>query len=173
MSAVHRILSALLVLAAILPAIAIGNNAAARASDSPGGDLWEMADCAFLVGVRCFDVQDAASWAERVTAWKFPGPAWNNQGDAFRHCAWMGALSTRVGIDAAIGVGEIHEKHNPGPESERLMDLSNNETGAWIGNEALLSGTSDTWGYVMNHCEQLAKDGRLAGLDGIPGNWQE
>ena len=141
MATISRILSVILVLVIVLSTSPTGSTAAAQTNDSPATDeLWELADCAFLVGYKCYDVQDAASWAVRVTAWKFDGLAHNNRGDAFRHCAWMGALSTRIGIDGAISVGELHENHNPGPESERLMDLSNNETGAWIGNEAVLSG---------------------------------
>lgn len=143
----------------------------AQAEDNSWAEILDCFD--IWMGIDCVHVIDSASWAMDVTAWKFPGPAHNNMADAFRHCAWMGALATRIGSGDAAFVGILHEEYSPGPEAERRMDLTNNTTGAWIGDDAVDSGTSDTWGYVMNECESRARNFQLAGLWGKKGNYSK
>lgn len=151
-------------------------SASAAQSSTSSGDLGEAFDCAILNGLDCGYVLDAQAWAVRVTAWKFPGGGHNDMADAFRHCAWMGALATRIGSNRAYTVGYMHEDagdRRGQPASERQMDEWNNFIGAGIGDDAVRSGTSDTWGYVLNECESRARNFELYGLDGIKGNYKE
>lgn len=153
--------------------IAVGavNGAGVAGADSGNSDLNDAADCGVLYGANCVHVVDAKVWAESVTEWKFGHNGRNDMSDAFRHCAWIGALATRLGERDAYTVGFIHEENGPGPESENKMDDWNNFTGAGIGAAAVRSGTSDQWGYVMNECETKARKYELYGLDGVKGNY--
>lgn len=137
-----------------------------------GADAFtDAVDCTSLYGLDCAHAADAKTWAENVTTWKFPGSAHNNMADAFRHCAWIGALSTRIGEQDAYTVGFIHERNSDGPDSEFQMDDWNNYTGAGIGSDAVTSGTPDQWGYVLRQCETKARNYELYGLDGKQGNY--
>ena len=92
--------------------------------------------------------------------------------DAFRHCAWIGALATRLGEQDAYRVGFVHEEYDAEqPKAEMKMDDWNNFTGAAIGSAAVSSGTSDQWGYVLNECESRARSYQLYGLGGVKGNY--
>lgn len=117
----------------------------------------------------CDHAWDARNWAIDVTKWKFPKSKDGDIGNAFAHCSWSGALATRVGSSDAYGITFIHENRTDNPAPHRLMDEWNNFVGSQIGSEAVSSGASDTWGYVMNKCEEYARDGKLYGLCGVKG----
>ena len=102
-----RVVLATLFVSVGLGATLIGSPSQARADNYD--DFADAIDCSAIHGFNCAHVVDAKDWAIRVTTWKFPGPAHNNMGDAFRHCAWMGALAKRVGQQGASTVGIIHE----------------------------------------------------------------
>jgi RHS repeat-associated protein len=66
---------------------------------------------------------------------KLPGPH-NGPADAFRHCDWSCRMTESIGIDNAKLVGDLHEAIGDAkgqPSAERVMDLSNNETGRLVG----------------------------------------
>ncbi|GAB2636381.1 DUF6973 domain-containing protein [Nocardia goodfellowii] len=136
-----------------------------------GSDLADASQCSVLYGANCVHVLDAKTWAENVTKWKFGRNGRNDMSDAFRHCAWIGAVATRLGQSEAYTVGMIHEENANGPESEYKMDDWNNFIGSGIGAAAVSSGTSDQWGYVLSECESKARAHALYGLDGIKGNY--
>lgn len=133
----------------------------------------EAIECAARYGpFACNHARDAANWARDVTVWKFPNMSHhNNQADAFRHCAWMGALATRVGLSTAYWIGHLHEQHAPGPDQEFYMDVWNNYRGAQYGQIARDARLDDQWGYVLRVCESGARNGHLYGLNGIRGNY--
>lgn len=136
-------------------------------------DFDEGLNCAVLNGISCVHVQDARQWSVSVASWKFgDGNHHNNMADAFRHCAWIGALATRLGEQDAYRVGFVHEEYDAEqPKAEMKMDDWNNFTGAAIGSAAVSSGTSDQWGYVLNECESRARSYQLYGLGGVKGNY--
>ncbi|WP_394855190.1 DUF6973 domain-containing protein [Rhodococcus aetherivorans] len=134
-------------------------------------DLADAADCTYLYGSNCVHVEDARNWATEVTIWRFGYNGRNDISDAFRHCAWIGAVATRLGERDAYTVGFIHENNSQGPDSEFKMDDWNNFTGAQIGAAAVRSGTSDQWGYVLQKCEAKARSNQLYGLNGVKGNY--
>lgn len=145
----------------------------AEASSSGYGSAKEAAACVAKFGPSvCRHTKDAADWAHRVTVWKFKRNGHNDMSDAFRHCAWMGALATRVGSSRAIQVGDFHEDFmKPNPIKERRMDVANNVVGAGIGAWAVQKKYKDTWGYVLKECESKARNKRLYGLDGKLGRY--
>ena len=133
----------------------------------------EGLDCAVNNLSSCFHAEDAEKWARSVTAWRFPdSKGLNDMADAFRHCSWIGALTTRVGANDASRVGFMHEDAAPNnPPDELRMDRMNNYIGTQIGKKAVESGTSDQWGYVMQQCEAQARNHQLYGLGGVQGNY--
>jgi hypothetical protein len=171
-SLIVAMLVALLGVSGLGPVMAV-----AQSSTSISSDAVEMFDCAILSGFDCGHVLDAQSWAFEVTGWKFPNhDGHNDMADAFRHCTWMGALATRIGSNDAYTIGFIHEDagdRRGQPKAEREMDEWNNFIGAGIGDDAVQSGESDTWGYVLRTCETLAKSGELYGLDGVKGGYSQ
>ena len=133
----------------------------------------EILNCAVLNGISCAHVADARDWSIRVTDWKF-GSAnhHNNMADAFRHCAWTGALATRIGEQDSYRVEFVHEEYDKdNNDAEFKMYDWNNFTGASIGAAAVRSGTKDQWGYVLNECESRARAYTLYGLNGVKGNY--
>lgn len=132
----------------------------------------EQQECVIAYGLwKCNQAQHAANWARDVEKWKFGSNGHNNMGDAFRHCAWMGALATRVGRTTAENIGFLHERHSPGPHKEWLMDTRNNSVGAYLGQIAVNARLADTWGYVLKNCETRARNRLLYGLNGVQGNY--
>lgn len=122
--------------------------------------------------IACNHADDAGDWVKSIENDLFPGQTEDGQiGNAFAHCAWIGALATRVGADDAYDIGLIHEAVWVNPVASREMDLANNAVGAQIGEEAEQSGTDDEWGYVMNECESRAKSGQLYGPCGVMGSY--
>lgn len=115
--------------------------------------------------VQCAVAKDAEDWATRVTAWKFPQDPKPHEtaGDAFRHCAWNGAMSQRLGRAGALEVSENHEVAAATRQTaeEGKMDRFNNRQGAAIGEMANAAGVSDTWGYVLDTCLSMATNGGL------------
>lgn len=145
----------------------------ATLTSSDSSDLKELADCTFNNVSSCVHGVDAMNWAKSVTAWRFPdSKGLNDMADAFRHCSWIGALTTRVGANDASRVGFMHEDVAPNnPPDELRMDRMNNYIGTQIGKKAVESGTSDQWGYVMQQCEAQARNHQLYGLGGVQGNY--
>ena len=157
-------------------AVCAGSAVALSVPANASGDSFdEGLNCAVLNGVSCVHVSDARNWAESVTTWKFGAVNHHNDmGDAFRHCAWIGALATRIGQQDAYRVGFVHEEYDKdAPEAEKMMDDWNNYIGAGIGADAVASGTSDQWGYVLDQCESRARDRTLYGLGGLQGNYSD
>ncbi len=123
--------------------------------------------------ISCAQVWDAREWAlERTDT--MMGDVNNIDGDmgnAFQHCVWMGAVATRIGYDNALIIGANHEYVFQNTFPLASMDFMNNTVGAQIGVDAVNSGTDDTWGYVMNECESLARSNQLYGPCGIQGSY--
>lgn len=132
-----------------------------------GGSLdWGEIGYCFGHIPQCVVAKDAADWAKRVTRWKFPDDPDPHEtvGDAFRHCAWNGAMAQRLGRAGALEISENHEvaaalRQTP---EEGQMDRFNNRHGAAIGEMANKAGVSDTWGYVLDTCLSMAKNGGLS-----------
>jgi hypothetical protein len=121
----------------------------------------------------CGAAGDAADWAWDVTKWRFGYRGEHDTSDAFRHCAWMGALATRVDARLARGIGFLHEELYPNDRAWYLMDVYNNFVGSKLGQYADNRGDMhDTWGFVLNRCESLARDGRLYGGNAVQGNYK-
>ena len=60
--------------------------------------------------------------------------AYNNEGDAFKHCYWQAEMTLFFGRWIANWMGVKHENNNPyNTPAEREMDLHNNEVGREIG----------------------------------------
>lgn len=99
-------------------------------------------------------------------------------GNAFLHCSWTGAIAAWHGFDTAVGIGENHEYYRSDGEGIAQMDLANNEVGARTGDDARVASSyptweyaDDTWGYVMDTCEAMARNGALFGICGIQGDY--
>lgn len=88
-------------------------------------------------------------------------------GNAFQHCAWIGAIATWHTEEVAIKIGENHEEIVVTDHLHTMMDLKNNEIGAGIGEDAKTADPEDMWGYVMNTCADLARNGELYGPCGL------
>lgn len=122
----------------------------------------------------CLVAQDAAKWSVSVLVWKFGQRAHhNNMGDAFRHCAWNGAMAQRMGSQRAKRIADNHEKAEGQPRDEKRMDDKNNAAGRSIGVKSNRQGGNDTWGYVLTKCEASARGYRLFGLGGKRGAYPE
>jgi len=94
----------------------------------------------------------------------------NDTADAFRHCAWSGAITQRVGEARAERITTRHETAAPGRDSlqgyaEMGMDLANNATGRSVGSQANSEGGSDTWGWIIDRCYSLATSDQLVVLE--------
>lgn len=59
--------------------------------------------------------------------------AYNNEGDAFKHCMFQAELTFWLGERIAKFFGDMHEDKPDNPEKEKEMDLHNNEKGREIG----------------------------------------
>ena len=68
--------------------------------------------------------------ASNIAREEYPGvlPR-NNEADAFRHAYWSFEVARQIGPDAAKEFGDAHERSDPNPIPERLMDLYNNKIG--------------------------------------------
>ena len=150
-----------------------GPSALASSLSDDTANVGEAAECAVMRGFECKQARDARDWAISVTAWRFPESELkhNDMADAFRHCAWMGALATRLGQSGAYHVGYVHEEYAKGPAAERSMDLWNNLIGADIGEAAKAGNYDDQWGYVLEQCESRARAHELYGMGGVKGNY--
>lgn len=84
---------------------------------------------------------EAAKAAVASTAKKYPGVApHNNEADAYRHTLWSHLMTQGIGPELAKKFGDAHEMagsstSGPGPNSERLMDLHNNQVGRQLPND--------------------------------------
>lgn len=120
----------------------------------------------------CIAAADAKDWAFGVTTWKFPGlAAHNDVADAFRHCAWNGAMAQRLGYDRAVRISSNHEVKEKQPQLEYDMDVSNNSVGLSLGSVANRNGGKDTWGWVLKQCHDKAVSKKLYGPGGVEGNY--
>ena len=130
-----------------------------------GASAYEAVNCVANWDV-CQEARKAAGWSFSVTAWKFPGEdAHNTRADAFRHCAWSGAMAQRLGYGTAVEVLSNHEAASGNqPQDEYDMDISNNAVGATLGYQSNSESAQDKWGWVMDRCEELAKSGQLTTL---------
>lgn len=143
----------------------------AHAESSYGGaSWWEYLYCASHYDA-CAQAQDAQAWAFGVTAWLFPEGGHNDVADAFRHCAWSGAMSQRLGYEQAVEITANHELNEGQPAAEYDMDVANNAVGLWLGGLSAYEGGDDTWGWIMGQCESYARSGQLYGLGGELGNY--
>lgn len=163
----------LVIVVALVAMAVVGSPEPAAASPSLWDRAREGAACVSRYGPGpCADANDASNWAKGMTSAKFRTLRQHNDiADAYRHCAWMGALATRIGWTKAVGIGFLHEELNPGPNSEYLMDTNNNMVGASIGVTAVQRRERDTWGYVSRECEAKARARQLRGLNGRIGNY--
>lgn len=116
---------------------------------------------------QCVAGKDAQQWAESVADWKFGSgnPSLHNgRGDAFRHCAWNGAMAQRIGKSGALAISENHEVKGSQPAREAAMDTFNNNVGATIGDQSNAAPIADKWGYVLEGCYKRAISGGLVSL---------
>lgn len=114
----------------------------------------------------CVAAQDAARWALGVAQSRYAVVSLEDgSGDAFRHCAWSGALTQRVGDARAEAITTRHEyARQPASYSAQAMDFGNNYIGRWVGARSGAEGGSDTWGWIIDRCAQLQAAGWLYGL---------
>jgi len=75
---------------------------------------------------RASEIADEASAAAQKTG--LPGP-YNGPADAWRHCFWNCRMTQSIGADQAETIATNHERDNPGPMLESIMDLHNNDRG--------------------------------------------
>ena len=69
--------------------------------------------------------------------------AYNNEGDAFKHCYWQAEMTLFFGRWIANWMGVKHEDNNPyNTPAEREMDLHNNAEGRKIAKEL-----KKRWGF--------------------------
>lgn len=149
---------------AALIAAAMGSPAQAE-TPQPG----EYLNCITNVAA-CAAANDASPWALGMAQWLFRGEGMDGtRADAFRHCAWSGAITQRVGAAAAEDVTTAHETNAPDRDNlddyaSMGMDLANNATGRTVGERANAEGGSDTWGWIINECYSRATTGQLVVL---------
>lgn len=117
--------------------------------------------------VACKDAWTARGWAIDNAVKLFGEGPDGDMGNAFQHCAWIGAIATWHGQGIAMTIGENHEEMVPTDELQRQMDLGNNQIGAAIGQTAKDAEMEDMWGYVLHSCEDLAREGQLWGPCGM------
>jgi hypothetical protein len=68
--------------------------------------------------------------ASDIAREEYPGThPHNSEADAFRHAYWSFKVAREIGADAAKEFGDAHERSDPNPTPERLMDLYNNKVG--------------------------------------------
>lgn len=147
--------------AALALSLSSGLTAPANAEE-PG--VGELASCVSDPN-GCFIAKDAANWALGVAEWKYgadPDGLHNGAGDAFRHCIWSAAITQRIGADRAEAITTEHEDaESDEPQVERDMDLGNNAVGRNIGSDANAEGGSDTWGWIIDQCQEYQQAGLL------------
>lgn len=91
--------------------------------------------------VAAIFAREAARAAIASTAKKYPGAfPQNNEADAYRHALRSHLMAKGIGPDMAKAFGDAHEisgsgLSGPGPNSERLMDLHNNQIGRTLQND--------------------------------------
>jgi hypothetical protein len=91
--------------------------------------------------VAAIFANEAANAAIASTAKKYPGVApHNNEADAYRHAVWSHLMTRGIGPELAKKFGDAHEMagsstSGAGPNSERLMDLHNNQVGRQLPND--------------------------------------
>jgi hypothetical protein len=144
----------------------------AQASPATGIPWPEVYGCVtdFDLGA-CAAARDAEGWALGTAQALFPAASLEDgQGDAFRHCAWNGAITQRVGSERAERVTTRHEVLDPRRQNDMRgyltmgMDLANNASGRAIGARANAEGGSDTWGWIIDECYAAATNGSLVTL---------
>ena len=140
--------------------LALGPAAPARA-DSSDASIDEHAWCA--MNFSCLVVEDARQWATGTAQWLYSDSLHNGAGDAFRHCAWAGAIANRVGYDTAYTQVVVHEDLSADPMEEVTMDIANDLIGLDLGVRSLVEGGDDTWGWILHECAARADGGQLVG----------
>lgn len=149
--------------------LTLAGPAAPALAESYGLTAEELQWCA--MNGSCLTLHDTATWALRTATWKYPESVSNDgAGDAFRHCIWSGSLAQRVGYDDAYTTVLLHEADEDGSEAA-TMDAFNDYAGLEIGVQSNEAGTSDTWGWIMNKCEERLENGELFGLGGAQGKF--
>lgn len=61
------------------------------------------------------------------------GFAYNNEGDAFKHCYFQAELTLWLSPVIAEWIGNAHENKPDNPPGEKAMDLHNNKMGRLLG----------------------------------------
>jgi hypothetical protein len=161
-------LAALSGAALLVGGLALGPATPARA-DSFDASIDEYGWCA--MNFSCLVVEDARQWATGTAEWLYSDSLHNGAGDAFRHCAWAGAIANRVGYETAYTQVVVHEDLSADPMEEITMDIANDLIGLEVGVRSLDEGGDDTWGWILRECAARADGGQLVGLDGFVGNY--
>lgn len=129
-------------------------------------EFGELVNC-LSVPRACAAAADAWPWSQGTAKALFPGEGEDGtRADAFRHCAWSGAIAQRVGVTDAEQVTTAHEtntadRDNLPAYASMAMDLANNATGHALGARANAEGGSDTWGWIIDQCYNLASTNQL------------
>lgn len=106
--------------------------------DPRGSGIWSTS---IRHSVAAIFANEAAKAAAASTAKKYPGVSpHNDEADAYRHTLWSHLMTQGIGPDLAKAFGDAHEisgssVSGPGPNSERLMDLHNNQVGRQLPND--------------------------------------
>ncbi|WP_273352963.1 LGFP repeat-containing protein [Corynebacterium resistens] len=123
--------------------------------ENPSTGQYPVKTCSF----SAFDCsRSLRAWKDSVA---FSEEKWgsdlaDNQGDATRHCSWMGMTTEASNADFARELADAHEKTPNNPEKSRLMDEFNNITGIATG----LRNEGNP-GQIKNICLEYAKIAKL------------
>ncbi len=99
------------------------------------------------------------------------GSVYDNEFDAFRHCAWNIEMTRRIGVDQAKIVADLHEFHGNNTPSAQRMDYYNNHVGRTIGQDLRFNhlNTYDATLNALNKGWLMERpDMRPGGADGNP-----
>ncbi len=75
----------------------------------------------------------------------------NDENDAWRHARWNQLMTQRIGAERAKQFSDAHERSNPNPMSETLMDLYNNQIGRSLAKDSspqLAIQNAVTYGFL-------------------------
>jgi RHS repeat-associated protein len=154
-------------------------------TDPSGADIYVFIDIGNDEGeeiINTYSILEAraaktcADWAQESVK-DMPGK-WGGQGDAIRHCIWMCCTASISGQSIALGIGDIHEKHNPttlppnqtNPPNGFIslddwtrfddnMDRANNKIGADLARN--IRCRLNPFDSCTDACTQAFKDGKL------------
>jgi hypothetical protein len=88
--------------------------------------------------IKVFIQKNRAEWSSNRN---FPEQGLNDEGDAFRHFIWAGLLTKELGTEKAKKFLDAHEASPLQSNSERNMDLFNNDKGISSAQNLIINNT--------------------------------